>query len=105
MSGKTAKAERKAQTEEIKKYALSPEELKNFKRIASTIGFHETSIQGLETLLKINQAGVEVKHNVLEKKEGYETKTRIDLDAGFLLVKYIKKEEPAEEQAPEEKSN
>lgn len=105
MSGKTAKAERKAQTEDVKKFALSPEELRNFRKIASTIGFHETSIQGLETLLKINQAGIEMKHNVLEKKEGYETKTRIDLDGGFLLVKYVKKEEPAEEPAPEEKAN
>lgn len=105
MSGKTAKAERKAHENEptVKKFALNAEELQNFKRIASTIGFHETTLEGLRTLLKINQAGIEVKHGITGNKPGYKIQTRIDLDEGFLFVKYVKEPKPEEKKEPEQK--
>ena len=94
MSGKTAKAARKAQGEELKKFPLTKEEQSEFKRILSTMGFFNASIEGLQALLQIKQAQIEVRHGITTAPEGYSLKSRIDLETGFLMVKKIKNVAP-----------
>lgn len=100
MSGKSAKAERKNQTETLNKYPLSKEEQTEFKRILSTMGFFNAAVEGLQSSLQIKQAQVEARHGIIKAPEGFTLQSRIDLETGFLMVKKIKNQ-PAEEKKAE----
>lgn len=89
----------KTKDEDVKKYSLSKEEQADFKRIISTMGFFQVALQGLEYSLQIKQSQIEASRAVGKAPEGYRLQSRIDMEAGQLLVRKVKIEAPEKEEA------
>lgn len=98
--GKNKKVTKEKKDPNVTKFAMNAQQMDNIRVTLTTMGIFQRTLEALNLSLRVEQNTIANSFPVKPAPVGFRNDTRLDIDAGFVIVTLVKIEEPKAPEAP-----